>query len=153
MAAPLAASVRERSPRYAASAHAVCDALFARARLLSAPAPDVYVNLTGRFGLATKDPAWEALLQPGAAAGLGFTTDGVAKGYLPDSGCFPDDRGFSVAVNNGGKVVAEPQDSDVVRFRSAGADADGTLHSLVQTAVHSSAYEQVRPGVHVVITD
>ena len=26
-----------------------------------------------------------------------------------------------------------PQVSDVVRFRSAGADADGTLHSLVQT--------------------
>ena len=33
----------------------------------------------------------------------------------------------------GGKGVGEPQDSDVVRVRSAGADADGTLRSLIQT--------------------
>ena len=85
VAAPLAAAVRERSDRYAASTHAVCDALAQRARQVTEAAPPVYKNLTGLFGLATDDPAFAALAQPGASAGLGLVTNGVAKGDPPNS--------------------------------------------------------------------
>merc|ERR1712185_152292 len=104
LAAPLAAAVRERSPRYAASTHALCAALAEQSTRLAAPAPPLYKNLTGEFGLATDDPAWAALLQPGASAGLSFVTDG-----------------FRVSID----FVYKLQDSDVVCFQSAPADADG----------------------------
>ena len=54
----------------------------------------VYFNLTGRFGLATQDPAWAALTRPGAKAGDVLVTNGVAEGEPPDSENFPDARGF-----------------------------------------------------------
>ena len=58
----------------------MCDALAQRAKQMTEAAPLVYFNLTGQFGLATEDPAWEALMQPGASAGLGFLTNGVGVG-------------------------------------------------------------------------
>ena len=75
--APLAAAVRERSKRYEASMHVLCEALAQRAKQMTQAAPLVYMNLTGTFGLATEDPAWQALLQPGASAGVSFVTDGI----------------------------------------------------------------------------
>ena len=45
---------------------------------------------------------------------------------------FPDDKGFYVREHEAASVTFELQDSDVVCFRSAPADADG-YHSLVQT--------------------
>ena len=51
--APLAAAVRDRSDRYAASTHLVCDALAERAKQMTEAAPLLYKNLTGKFGLAT----------------------------------------------------------------------------------------------------
>ena len=80
LGAPLAAAVRERSDRYAASTHLVCDVLAERAKQMTEAAPLVYMNLTGLFGLATDDPAWEALTQPGASAGLGLVTNGLVQG-------------------------------------------------------------------------
>eukprot|EP00966_Prymnesium_polylepis_P045770 1059537-Prymnesium_polylepis.2 len=59
--APLVAAVHERSDRYAASTHAVCEALEAAVRRQTEVAPLVYQNLTGSFGYATVDPAWETL--------------------------------------------------------------------------------------------
>ena len=130
LAAPLAAAVRERSDRYAASTRLVCEVLAERAKQMTVAAPLVYWNLTGKFGLATVDPAWDALTQPGASAGLGFVTNGVVQGDTADSRCFPDDKGYCKPVSTGGKLTFELQDSDVVCFHSAAADADG-YHSLV----------------------
>merc|ERR1712185_465844 len=96
VAAPLAAAVRERSNRYAASTHAVCDALAQRARQVTEAAPPVYLNLTGEFGLATDDPAFAALAQRGASAGLGLVTNGVARGEPAGSNAFPNGEGFHV---------------------------------------------------------
>ena len=87
---------------------------------------------------ATNDPAWEALTQPGASAGLGLVTNGSIRADEVDSRHFPDDKGFHTYVNRGGKNMFELQDSDVVSFRSAAADADG-YHSLVRTA--ENAYD------------
>lgn len=130
----MAASVRERSTRYAAMCHAASDILCHQATLLKAPAPETFKNLTGLNGLATLDPTWEALLQADAAVGLGFITDGFSKGDHPTDNTFPSDEGFAVwTMHVDGRITYEMQDSAVVRFRSAPADADGTLHSLVQS--------------------
>lgn len=51
LALPLAAAMHERSPRYAASTYALCEALAEQAQRLTAAAPPVYVNLSGEFGL------------------------------------------------------------------------------------------------------
>ena len=125
--APLAAAIRERSGRYAASTHAMCDALAGAARRLTEPAPPIYWNLTGERGLATNDPAWAALV--GAAVGKSFTTNGQSKGEIADEYSFPDARGFCVGSSKGHTL----QDSDVVCFRSAAADEDG-LRSLIQVS-------------------
>ena len=90
--APLAAAVRERSDRYAASTHLVCDVLAERAKQMTEAAPLVYMNLTGEFGLATDDPAWEALTQPGASAGLGFVTNGLVQWRKQTTATFPTTR-------------------------------------------------------------
>ena len=84
--APLAAAVRERSKRYAASTQVLCEALAQRARQMTQPAPLVYINLTGLAGLATDDPAWQALTHPGASASLSFVTDGLVAAVAPRSG-------------------------------------------------------------------
>ena len=131
--APLAAAVRERSKRYAASTQVVCEALAQRAKQMKTAAPLVYMNLTGTFGLATQDPAWQALTQPGASVGVSFVTNGLVMAAQPTAKTFPDDKGYYMGVNRGGKKTYQLQDSDIVCFRSAPADADG-YHSLVQTA-------------------
>ena len=71
--------------------------------------------------------------RPGAIAGLGLVTNGVVMAEEADDRSFPDDKGYCVYVSDGGKETYELQDSDVVCFRSAAADADG-YHSLIQTS-------------------
>ena len=126
------AAVRDRSDRYAASTRLMCEALAERAKQMTKAAPLLYINLTGKIGLATEDPAWEALMQPGATAGLGLVTNGVARGVNADDRNFPDNKGFYTGMTRDGKLTFELQDSDVVCLRSAPADADG-YHSLVHT--------------------
>ena len=130
LAAPLAAAMRERSPRYAACTHAVCAALAAQAKRLDVAVPPVYCNLTGQFGLSTLDPSWETLQQPRASVGLSFVIDGLCQADLPDLKVFPDEEGFHVHMDYGDGDVYELQDSDVVCFRGAPPDADG-YHSLI----------------------
>ena len=72
--------------------HVLCEALAQRAKQMTQAAPLVYINLTGRFGLATEDPAWQALLQPGASAGLSFVTDGIVHGLDTTANNFPTTR-------------------------------------------------------------
>jgi len=133
LAAPLAAATRERSPRYAACMRALCEALADQAKRLTAPAPPVYINLTGKQGLAAEDPAWDVLRSPKAQPGLRFVTDGLGKAFLPTPNTFPDDKGFCVVMSRGGRDVYELQDSDVVCLRSAPTDANG-CHSLIPTS-------------------
>ena len=126
--------VRQRSDRYAASTRVVCDVLAQQAKQMTKPAPLVYRNLTGKFGLATEDPAWAALAQPGRRAGLGLVTNGIAQGDEQTRATFPTTRAStSVRMSRRPELVFDLQDSDIVCFRSAAADADG-YHSLVQVA-------------------
>ena len=95
----------------------MCDVLAQQAKQMTEAAPLVYVNLTGLFGLATDDPAWEALTQPGASAGLGLVTNGVGMATIADSNTFPRRQGLLQGREQGGKVTYELQDSDVVCFQ------------------------------------
>ena len=110
----------------------MCDVLAERAKQMTQAAPLLYKNLTGEFGLATADPAWEALTQPGASAGLGLVTNGVVMAQEADDRFFPDDKGYCTYVIRGDQAAFELQDSDVVCIKSAPTDADG-YHSLIQT--------------------
>lgn len=73
----MGASVREGSPRYAASTHALASTLQQRAWCITAAAPKTYASIDGTFGLCKSDPAWLALLDPDLAAsfvGRSFVT-------------------------------------------------------------------------------
>ena len=136
VSAPLATAVFEQSNRFAASTHTICDILARVSKKTTGTAPDVYTNLTGRFGLATDDFSFGVLRQPGVSVGLSFVTSGVTKGTLSDSQYFPNGKGYY-------RHVRDPLpcfsliDSDVVCFRSAPTDADG-YHSMIQ--VNKSSY-------------
>ena len=88
-------------------------------------APPVYCNLTGKFGLATMDPAWEALTQPGASAGLGLVTNGAmaSKRQIPE--LLSRRRGLLRLREHGRQENGRAAGPDVVCFRSAPANADG----------------------------
>ena len=90
--APLAAAVRDRSDRYAASTHLVCEVLAQRAKQMTEAAPLVYKNLTGLFGLATNDPAWEALTQPGRVPASALSPMASCKAIQQPLAAFPTTR-------------------------------------------------------------
>ena len=56
--AALGHSIRNKSDTFAASAHALFDALRQRAWGISTPAPPTFASIEGIFGLASADPAW-----------------------------------------------------------------------------------------------
>eukprot|EP00747_Dinoflagellata_sp_TGD_P181337 gnl/TRDRNA2_/TRDRNA2_35142_c0_seq1.p1 gnl/TRDRNA2_/TRDRNA2_35142_c0~~gnl/TRDRNA2_/TRDRNA2_35142_c0_seq1.p1 ORF type:complete len:342 (-),score=66.50 gnl/TRDRNA2_/TRDRNA2_35142_c0_seq1:165-1190(-) len=130
--AALSRALREHSDVYAASQNLVVDILSERAKQLKEPAPPAYRNLSGKFGLATEDVGWQKMVDNDLQVGMSFTSSAIVAGYRGQS-YFPDDKGFHVGVNRGGRVVYECQDSDVVCFRSRAKDADG-FHSLIQAA-------------------
>ena len=70
----IGASIRARSSEFAASAHALCDALRQRAWAISTPAPPTYASIEGQFGLATTDDVWAQLLAEDVRPGLTFLT-------------------------------------------------------------------------------
>jgi hypothetical protein len=65
----------------------------------------------------------------GASVGLSFVIDGLCPADLPDLQVFPVEEGFHMDYGDGD--VYELQDSDVVCFRGAPPDADGSYHSLI----------------------
>eukprot|EP00747_Dinoflagellata_sp_TGD_P214547 gnl/TRDRNA2_/TRDRNA2_87389_c0_seq1.p1 gnl/TRDRNA2_/TRDRNA2_87389_c0~~gnl/TRDRNA2_/TRDRNA2_87389_c0_seq1.p1 ORF type:complete len:334 (-),score=63.24 gnl/TRDRNA2_/TRDRNA2_87389_c0_seq1:58-1059(-) len=135
--AALARALRDKSDVYACSQKLIVEVLKERAGCLSEPAPPAYRNLTGKFGLASEDPLWELLMRVGADGTIDgsapcFTTSAIVAGYT-GLAYFPNDLGFYVGVNRGGKVVYEMQDSDIVCFQSSLDDSDG-FHSLIQAA-------------------
>ena len=96
-------------------------------------APLVYYNLTGTFGLATQDPAWEALMQPGASAGLGFVTNGVVHGDSSRRPLLSRRQGLLRLREQGGKAkFSSCRTRTWCASGARHADADG-YHSLVRT--------------------
>ena len=72
----LGLSIQERSTRYAASAHALCDALAEAALAQEELSPVCYFLIHGKMGLAeTVDKRFAALSQPDSHGFRGFTSD------------------------------------------------------------------------------
>ena len=136
-AQPLARALHEKSSEYAASTHLVCD-LFARLARSRPTAPKTYVNLTGKYGIATQFDEWKQLLladeSKPSLAGLSFQTFSMCTSYSSQEVLAADGSGFCRPVYQPEKKQVEfvlQQDADVVEFVSSPIDAIGTLHSMV----------------------
>lgn len=121
-------ALHEHDPAYAASTHALCEALHARAfhiRPFEAQrgdgdsvevcevAPFAFCNLHGKFGLAVQDAIWKQHLHQDARVGDSFNTyDLVCATSTPKT--FQDAQGYGVPVMRGGQLVFETQPGAVV---------------------------------------
>lgn len=122
----LARAIVEGRPEFAASCWTLCAALWERSWLTpSSAAPAVavparcYAALDGDFGLASADPAWEALRSPNAQPGLTLRTSGFPVLMEANARSFPNGRGFHMPITTHASVQYEPIDSDVVCFHPA----------------------------------
>ena len=129
----------EELPTFAASTHALCNAL-ARAAKLQHDVPGVqYTPIYGVNGLANQvDRRFGSLLTPDSLGFLGFTCTGEAYMYDPVSELFPGD-GLPPRERRTqqGKVSYPPlppdaPSNDVIAFISRAED-DAGLHSTVRT--------------------
>ena len=141
----LARALAEGDDIYAASTHAVCEALASRAALLTADVsddslpPPCYCNLRGMFGLASEDPTWAEWLSEGAEPGTRLTTNNLVSATA-NSKCFVSSAGFGVPnAGPDGTVTFAPQDSPVVLFESRRTTAVGGGDTAVGRSMIQSA--------------
>ena len=110
---------------------------------LAQPAPDVYKDLGGTYGLVVVDPAWGMLdTSEPPAIGTSFVTTAMLEASA--SPLCVSAEGFCTPVNNQGRIEYHPQETAVVRFCSAAADRAGA-HSLVPTALTEEEMEYDLP--------
>jgi hypothetical protein len=132
-------AIRTGQRAYAASCWTMCAALWERAWSEEATVtmPPCYAHLDGEFGLATDDPAWEAVRADGAVEGrTRFRISGLPFAHEANSSVFPDGRGYHVPITGVGGVTYELADADIVRFISRVPDAavtGWTCRSLLLT--------------------
>ena len=127
-------TIRNGSPEFAASTHALFDALRQRAWAISTAAPPTYANLEGVFGLASADPAWLTLLEPGMESGHSFLTSAPLQANIyptvelkatdPPAGSGEEDA--EAAAAGGCPIVCF-----ISEVKGCGCDA---LRTLVQTS-------------------
>lgn len=132
--AAIGRSIRRDSSDFAASAHALSDALRQRAWAITTAAPPAYASIEGTFGLAAADAAWLELLDEGVEPGHSFVTSAPLQAAihptrLPDpAGGGPVHRVVSAAceLRVGGPLVC---------FLSEQPPSSGAaLHTLLQTS-------------------
>jgi hypothetical protein len=133
-------SIRERSPRFAASAYALCDVMWAQHATTSASYPPFFWHLRGPQSLVEDDPAWASLEVPDPTGFRGLTCSAlVLVERVPHS--FTD-QGFRTRVKNGNEVIGriELMDSDVVCFVSAPDDEYGAHSAVATTSARNGAF-------------
>jgi hypothetical protein len=139
-AAAIGGAIRQRSPAYTASVHAVCEALRARAHAVSTAAPLTYAAIDGRYGLAAADPAWLALTSLHALPGTSIVTSSpllasVHATQLPDPACSgPTQRLASAALGS-----LDAGSCLVVFVSEARRSVGDALRSLLQIAPEAYA--------------
>ena len=130
-------SIRDKSSAYAASAHALCDALRQRALHVSTAAPPCYAAVEGLFGLAVADEGWRALLEP-LPAGHTFVARAPALACAHPTRV-PGVRG-SGPVHRLASSACELRDgATIVCFLSDYRGAGDALRSLLQVGPHAYA--------------
>jgi len=126
-------AIGQRSPAFAASTHALINALRHRAWSISTAAPPAYASIEGSFGLAAADPVWRELLSGEVRVGHKLTTSSPLQAALhptrlpdPDSGG-PVHRLVSAAceLRMGGPLVC---------FLSERGGRGEALRTLLQTS-------------------
>jgi len=136
--AAIGRAIRDRTTEFAASAHALADALRQRALAVSTAAPPTYASIEGTFGVAAADEAWLSLLGPDIKPGHKFITSAPLQASLhptrlPDPGTGgPIARTASAAcqIARGGHVVC---------FLSEDSTPGDQLRTLLQTSPTSFA--------------
>ena len=141
----LARALRERDACYAHSLYTLTTALVAAARRQREPAPKLYANLTGKFGLVLGDDNWERLEVPDRYGFRGLSSVALIKAACgPNSFGIHTKKGAEHRATSGfaAKVVRtrptrqetyEVQDSAVVCFESGPPSAD-SLHSAIMVS-------------------
>ena len=132
-AAAIGRAIRDRSPAFAATVHALTDAMRQRARMVRSAAPPTYASIEGSFGLSEADPIWLELLHAGVALGHRFVTcaplqAAIHPTRLPDpTHGGPVHRLVSAAceIRNGGPLVC---------FLSERGSPGDPLRTLLQTS-------------------
>jgi hypothetical protein len=122
-AGALARAARDGSHDYSASRAFIGRTLLERVAkgARAAPAPPVYLNLTGPLGLTTNDEAWRCL-HPDAELGTTFVSSTlVVATAAPET--FQTSRGACSYVSRSGVREWMPGESDVVCFLSEPSDA------------------------------
>ncbi len=123
----LARALRERSPRFAASTYALCDAIFSTVARQphGRPVQDLYYNLVGKNSLAMSDPQWENLIEADSAGFRGLCCSSLVAADVGDKPHHFQPEGFCVfhRDENGVRFIA--QDSPIVMFEAAPPDEHG----------------------------
>lgn len=143
----LARALRERDACYAHSLYTLTTALVAAAARQREPAPRLYANLTGKFGLVLNDDSWQRLEVPDRYGFRGLSTAALVKAACGPSSFGRAERegglsGFAVRVTRTRPetmVMYEVQDSAVVCFESAPPSAD-SLHSAIMVGEHEGFF-------------
>ena len=134
-AGALARAARDGSHDYSASRAFIGRTLLERVAkgARAAPAPPVYLNLTGPLGLATNDEAWRCL-HPDAELGITFVSSTlVVATAAPET--FQTSRGACSYVARSGVREWMPGESDVVCFLSEPSDASAATDAAGASGV------------------
>ena len=125
-------SIRDRDSRYAASAYAVCGALYAasRADVQKKVPPMMYRHRRGPFSVSEDEPAWDSLDKPDELGFRGVTSSSlVMVDNIPL--CFSE-QGYSARVAETHRLLYKLMDSDIIGFESGPDDEQGA-HSVIIT--------------------
>jgi hypothetical protein len=124
-----AAALRERSSRFAAATHKVCNVLFAEHSKKNSgskdgTAPSLYLHRRGKDGLCDHDPAWGNLEVPDRTGFCGLTCSA-----LIEATCEPQnftEEGFAIRlISKSMGIYFEPREGDIVRIDSLPDDERG----------------------------
>ena len=132
-------ALRERSPRYASSTYALCDALWAqRDTNALAPPPHFYWHLRGKWSLSEEDPTWEKLLLPDETGFRGLTCSALVLAERAPPAF--DEGGFKARIAEGNNMRYELMDSEVVCFESELDDEFGAHSAVLTTSARQCAF-------------
>jgi hypothetical protein len=127
-------SIRQGTPTFAASAHALADALRMRAWSISTSVPPTYASIEGVFGLSSADPGWNQLLRPDVRVGFSFVTTAPVQASVNPTR-LPESDEYLEPVHRIGSAACELRvGGPLVCFLSDWGGRGDSLRTLVQTS-------------------
>ncbi|KAL1521882.1 hypothetical protein AB1Y20_021533 [Prymnesium parvum] len=127
--APMSRALRERSPRYAASTYALCQAIYDSCADAGV-APMIYRHLRGEFSLSSMDQEWNKIETPDQTGFCGLVSTAVTVGDCEAANF--SEKGYMRRFQVGQEATYVLEPSDIVGFTSTSEDEHGA-HSAVLT--------------------